>query len=91
MMWHVHFCKFSEPLHLQGASSNFLVLRIKTHKTRVSQANSGKEGLKMGLLSYYKVYQFLRVRRKNLLMTKHILHLKLSFIDNSTLFCKDFV
>ena len=53
------FSKFLEPLHLQGASSNFRVLRIKVHKTiRVSHAlwgpaSSGKEGLKKELLSYY--------------------------------------
>ena len=33
------FHKFPEPLSLQGTSSNFLVLRIKAHKTiRVSHA-----------------------------------------------------
>ena len=30
---YVLFHKFLEPLHLQGASSNFLVLRIKTNRT----------------------------------------------------------
>ena len=54
VVWYVLFCKFPEPLHLQGASSNFLVLRIKAHKPiRVSHAmwgpdSSGKEGLKGG-------------------------------------------
>ena len=39
MFWHVLFCGFPEPLSLQGSSSNFLVLRIKAHKTiRVSPA-----------------------------------------------------
>ena len=57
--WYFLFPKFPEPLHLQGASSNFLVLRIKVHKViwfshaLWGPANSGKEGLKRGLLSYY--------------------------------------
>ena len=57
--WGVLFHKFPEALHLQGASSNFLVLRIKDHKTiRVNHAlwgpaSSGKEGLRKWLLSYY--------------------------------------
>ena len=51
VVWYVLFLKFSEPLCLQGASSNFVVLRTKVHKTiRVSHAlwgptSSGKEGL----------------------------------------------
>ena len=39
-VWSVLLSKFPEPLHLQGASSNFLVWRIKAHKTiRVSHAS----------------------------------------------------
>ena len=39
VVWNVRFCGFLEPLHLQGASSNFLVLRIKAYYTiRVSHA-----------------------------------------------------
>ena len=59
VVWYVLFYKFQEPQCLQGASSNFLVLRIRAHKTiRVSHAlwhpaNSGKEGLRKWLLSYY--------------------------------------
>ena len=55
---YVLFCKFPKPLSLQGASSNFLVLRIKAHKTiKVccalwGPASSGKEGLRKGLLCY---------------------------------------
>ena len=33
VVWHVFLCKFPGPLHLQGASRNFLVLSIKAHKT----------------------------------------------------------
>ena len=51
-VWHTWSSKFSEPLCLQGASRNFLALRIEPHKTRVGQASSGKEGLKWGLLFY---------------------------------------
>ena len=56
------FCKFPEPLHHQGASSSFLVLRIRAHETNshitISRAlwgpaSSGKEGLRKWLLSYY--------------------------------------
>ena len=59
VVWCVLFCKFPEPLSLQGSSSNFLVLRIKAHKTiRVSHVlwgpvSSGKESLRKGLLSCY--------------------------------------
>ena len=59
VVWYVLFCKFSEPMSPQGASSNFLVLRIKAYKTiRVNHAlwgpaSSGKEGLRKWLLSYY--------------------------------------
>ena len=57
VVWCVLFLKFPEPLRLQGASGNFLVLRIKVCKTvRVVMLYgvqpSGKEGLKRGLLSY---------------------------------------
>ena len=56
--WYVLFHKFLQPLRLQGASNNFLVLRIKAHKTiRVSPAlwgpaSSGKEVLTKWLSSY---------------------------------------
>ena len=62
----VLFCKFPEPLCLQGISSNFLVLRIKAYKTiRVSHAlwgpsSSRKESLRKWLLSYYSSLWFLR-------------------------------
>ena len=58
VVWGVLFHKFPEPLHLQGASSHFPVLRIKAHKTiRVGQAlwapgSSGKQGLGKCLLPY---------------------------------------
>ena len=57
-VWCILFVGFLEPLRLQGASSHFLVLRIKAHKTtRVSPAlwgpgSSGKEGVKRRLMSY---------------------------------------
>ena len=36
---YVVFCGIPEPLYLQGTSTNFLVLKIKTHKTiRISHA-----------------------------------------------------
>ena len=64
-VWSVLLSKFPEPLHLQGASSNFPGLRVKAHKTsKVSlafwaPASSGEEGLPRWLLSYYKPFPFL--------------------------------
>ena len=53
VVWYVLFHKFPDPLSLQDASSNFLVLRIEAHKiTRVSHALWGPEGLRKWLLSY---------------------------------------
>ena len=58
----VLFRTFSEPLHLQGASSNFLVLRIKAHKTSQScfrgPGCSGKEGLKRGFCPISLFFDF---------------------------------
>ena len=44
VVWYVLFYKFPELLSLQGASSNFLALRIKAHKTiKVSHAQGSSQ------------------------------------------------
>ena len=50
-IWRTRFCKFSEPLCPQGASSNFLVLKIKSHKTESVKLALAKRAWKGGFCS----------------------------------------
>ena len=50
-IWRTRFCKFSEPLCPQGASSNFLVLKIKSHKRESVKLALAKRAWKGGFCS----------------------------------------